>query len=71
GLMAGLAPELWTPLVGVVSFGVLVGVVARWSRSREPSAMAELAPWWLALSPAVAWHAVAGLGTVPLAAAVA
>ncbi len=71
GLMAGLSPEFWTPLVGVVSFGVLVGVVGCWSRSRERSALAELAPWWLALSPAVAWHAVAGLGTVPLAAAVA
>ena len=71
GLMAGSSPEIWTPLLGVVSIAVLVGAVGCWSRSRDRSALAELAPWWLALSPAVAWHAVAGLGTVPLAAMIA
>ena len=71
GLKLGAAPSLWTPLVGIVSFAVLVATVGAWARARRPGALAELAPWWVALSPAVAWHAVAGLGTVPLAAALA
>jgi len=71
GLMFGITPAIWTPLVGAVSFGLLVLIVGRWARSRDSSALSELAPWWVALSPAVAWHAMAGLGTVPLAAAIA
>lgn len=71
GVLVGITPAIWTPLVGALSFGLLVLVVGRWARSRDSSALAELAPWWVALSPAVAWHAMAGLGTVPLAAAIA
>ena len=70
GLRLGLSPELWSPAVGILSFAGLVWVVGAWARSRRGSALAALAPWWIALSPAVAWHSVAGLGTVPLAAAI-
>ncbi len=71
GLWGGASPAVWTPLVGASSFALLVFVVGRWARARDRSRFAELAPWAVAVSPAVAWHAVAGLGTMPLAAAIA
>lgn len=70
----GLGPGLWTPLVGVISTALatlLTGLGARRVLPADRGRLALLPPALMALSPALAWHAVAGLGTVPMAAAIA
>ncbi|MEO1697126.1 MAG: hypothetical protein AAFU73_07520 [Planctomycetota bacterium] len=70
-LRAGLAPELFSPLVGIASFVLLAFVVARAAgRLAEDASGARaalLAGGLVALQPALGWHAWAGLGTVPCA----
>ncbi len=72
--LLGLAPTVWTPGVGTVSAG-LATVWAGWAaRSVMPlgaGRWALIVPLLMALSPSLAWHAVAGLGTAPMAAAMA
>ncbi|MEM9380626.1 MAG: hypothetical protein AAGB93_11805 [Planctomycetota bacterium] len=71
GVRLGAAPEVWSPLLGVLASAVSTYAVGACAMRLGGSRGALLAPWLVALSPAVAWHANAGLGTVPLAAAIA
>ncbi|MEM1451643.1 MAG: hypothetical protein AAF726_15660 [Planctomycetota bacterium] len=71
GVRLGVAPEVWTPLLGVLASAVSTWAVGACALRVVGSRWALVAPWLVALSPAVAWHANAGLGTVPLAAAIA
>ncbi|MEM6674796.1 MAG: hypothetical protein AAF726_18255 [Planctomycetota bacterium] len=71
GVWLGIDPAVWSPAIGILSVAVLVVAVGRCAQRLFVGPIAALAPWLVALSPAVAWHANAGLGTVPTAAAVA
>lgn len=72
GVWLGVAPEIWSPAIGVLAAGVLTWFVGRAAeRIAAGRSVAAVAPWLIALSPAVAWHAIAGLGTLPMAAVIA
>lgn len=67
----GVAPEVATPLIGAAAFVALAWVASRAAAAIAPVGAAAPAAWCggllVALNPAVAWHAFAGLGTVPAA----
>jgi len=67
GLKLGLPPEM-TGFAGSLGGALLavLGASLAWSAAR-PGARWSPPAFLLALSPALAWHAVAGLGTAPLA----
>ena len=68
----GVPPEWWSPLVGAAAFAACAAVTARAAARLAGSNGPGLAAGLLvALSPAAAWHAVAGLGTVVTALALA
>ena len=67
GLWMGAAPETWTAIIGVGSFAGLAWCTSRAAACILPRTYAWLPGLLVAASPAVAWHARAGLGTVPLA----
>jgi hypothetical protein len=72
--LLGIAPETWTPAIGAGSAG-LATLWAGWAaRAVAPLSAGRwvlVVPFLMALSPSLAWHAVAGLGTAPMAAALA
>ncbi|MEC8495605.1 MAG: hypothetical protein VXZ39_11805, partial [Planctomycetota bacterium] len=68
----GVPPEWWSPLVGAAAFAACAAVTARAAARLAGSGGPGLAAGLLvALSPAAAWHAAAGLGTVVTALALA
>ncbi|WP_145196394.1 hypothetical protein [Planctomycetes bacterium Poly30] len=78
----GVRPGLWTPAVGAFSSALtaaFVGLAARRAcRRAVAGAPAQASETWglaaaalMTVSPSLSWHAVSGLGTVPMAAAVA
>ena len=69
-----IAPEVWTPAVGVVSTGLATlwaGLAMRAAVPLSAGRWALIVPVLMALSPSLAWHAIAGLGTAPMTAAIA
>lgn len=71
GLKLGFDPASVSIVVSAVCAGVCAWAIARlWLRTR-PDAKFAAPAWLVAFSPAVAWHAIVGLGTVPLAALLA
>lgn len=71
GLVLGISPEVWTLVIGTLSFAALAGLAVRAGHCVLPRSFAIMPGLLVAISPAVAWHARAGLGTVPTAVFVA
>ncbi|NUP97057.1 MAG: hypothetical protein HUU28_12930 [Planctomycetaceae bacterium] len=66
----GLHPAHFSIVVSVLSFAAIAFTIAvLWQRRRPQDRFAAPA-WLVAASPALAWHSILGLGTVPLAALV-
>ncbi len=74
GEALSVRPSVWTPLWGILSVAVatfFAGAASARVLPRSHRLGTLLAPMLLALSPSVAWHAVSGLGTAPMMAAIA
>lgn len=71
GVFIGATPALWTAILGTASAAGLAWCTARAGTHSLRRGLAWLPGLLVALSPAVAWHARAGLGTVPMAWAIA
>lgn len=70
----GVAPETWTPAIGAVCAGLATAWAGWAARAAVPLRARRwvlVVPFWMALSPSLAWHAVAGLGTASMTAALA
>lgn len=71
GVALGVAPELWSLAWGGAAMVLTVLLMGRVGRHLLPASWAWLPAALFALSPAAAWHARAGLGTLPMALALA
>lgn len=70
-LRCGIDPALFSVVTAILASGVAAFCVARvWQRAHPEDRFAAPA-WLVAASPALAWHAIVGLGTVLLAALLA
>lgn len=69
-LAVGGSPEAFTPLIGGASFVLLAACVGAFGQRFVPRRFALLPGLLIAANPAVAWHAHAGLGTLPAALAI-
>jgi hypothetical protein len=67
----GLDPAAFSAAVSVAACGLAAWAVGElWNRG-APERVSAAPGWLAAASPAIGWHSVVGLGTVPLAAALA
>lgn len=71
GVVIGASPEVWSLTWGVAAMVLTVLLLGRVGQRLLPSGWAWLPAALFALSPAAAWHARAGLGTLPMALALA
>ena len=70
-LRCGIDPALFSVVTAILASGVAAFCVAQvWQRAHPEDRFAAPA-WLVAASPALAWHAIVGLGTVLLAALLA
>jgi len=71
GLKLSIDPVIWSHVLSITAAGVAAFAVGRAWQRRFPGSRWPVPAIFVALSPAFAWHAVAGLGTTLLAALLA
>ena len=71
GVAAGAAPEIWSLAWGAGAMALTALLLAHTGRRLLPVGWAWFPALLFAISPAAAWHARAGLGTLPMAFAMA
>lgn len=70
-LFLGIDPQVFSIVTSIVASAVAAWAIgALWSR-RHPESQSAGPAWLVALTPAIGWHAIIGLGTVLLAALLA
>lgn len=70
-LSLGADPELFSIAASVCAAGVAAWAIGELWRARHPESISAGPAWLVAATPAIAWHAIIGLGTVLLAALLA